>query len=433
MKNQTRLIIGLIFGLTLLSANTLAAPLAKHVAGEYVIKFNQEHRMAQASPMRLQFSSGEMNFKSTVSSKHNIHLFSTSLLVRTESVIEELSALPGVELVEPNYIYEINQIPDDSGLNNLWGLKNEDKSNGGVDIDAEAAWGITTGSHEIVVAVIDTGINYEHPDLANNMWKNELEANGEPGVDDDENGFVDDVYGYDFANNDADPKDDNNHGSHCAGTIGAEGNNGIGVVGVNWKVSLMALKFLKGNGSGTLSGAIQSIDYATQMGADIMSNSWGGGGQSAILEEAIERAEEAGILFVAAAGNARSNNDTRPSYPASYETANVISVAATDRDGTLARFSNWGVQSVDIAAPGVDIYSTGRIGYRFLSGTSMATPHVSGVAALLLEQNPNLTYQELKEALYRSSEPLPSLEGRIAHGHLNAYEALLAAEAMSAE
>ena len=214
------------------------------------------------------------------------------------------------------------------------------------DIDAPEAWDISTGSKETLVAVIDTGVDYEHEDIAPNYWTNPgesgLDAEGNDkrtnGIDDDGNGFVDDYKGWDFANNDNDPMDDNSHGTHCAGTIGAKGDDGKGVVGVAWDVSIVGVKFLTGSGSGTLDNAIRSIDYVSAVGAKISSNSWGGGGYSAAMEEAIQRNKEDGILFIAAAGNSGTNNDTRAHYPSSYPLDNVLAIAATDNKDNLAGF-----------------------------------------------------------------------------------------------
>lgn len=424
MGNQGRFISRLLVIVsTMLCADLAIAEVqGDFVAGEYVVQLKDQVG-ALSENYLAKMMGGQI--KSRISRHQNTLVLKRSILERPELVMADLSRNSMVDIVEPNYIYSISSLPNDLHLDELWGLKNSFKSSGGVDIDAEKAWSITTGSRNVVVAVIDTGVNYRHPDLKNNMWVNQAEAQGTPGVDDDGNGFVDDIYGYDFANRDGDPMDDNDHGSHCAGTIGAEGDNGIGVVGVNWQVSIMALKFLTGSGSGTLENALKSIDYATQMGVDIMSNSWGGGGKSATLQQAIERAEKAGILFVAAAGNATNNNDKNPSYPASYDVSNVISVAAVNNRGSLASFSNYGANSVHIAAPGVNIFSTVKNqSYKSLSGTSMATPHVSGVAALLLAQNPQLTDQDLKEILLNSSADAPQLNGRVKHGILNAFNAL---------
>jgi len=397
----------------------------EYVPGEYLVKFKEGSALVNTQALHIFASHLNLNFKSVVSPIAKTVLLQGPLLERTEAVLLALKQHPDILVAEPNYIYRTSLLPNDTRLQDLWGLVNDQKNTGGVDVNAEAAWDMQTGSRDIVVAVIDTGINYNDPDLINNMWVNELEKNGEPGVDDDGNGYVDDIHGYNFVSDNGDPLDDNNHGSHCAGTIGAEGNNGVGVVGVNWQVRMMALKFLSGTGGGTLEAAIKAIDYATDKKVDVMNNSWGGGGKSDLLEEAIERAEQAGILFVAAAGNSRSNNDTRPSYPASYPTPNVVSVAAINQRGSLASFSNYGRRTVHIAAPGVDILITGKSNNLIkLSGTSMATPHVVGVAALLLANEPDLSYQEVKERLLTTSVPRTNLSGSISHGVLNAYNTL---------
>lgn len=338
-----------------------------------------------------------------------------------------------VRHVEPNYIYTTSKLPNDPDLAKTWGLKNTgaaDSENNmgraGVDVSAEQAWDITTGSKSVVVAVIDSGIDFSHPDLKAQAWVNEKELNGLPGVDDDGNGYIDDIHGYDFAGNKGDSTDDNSHGTHCAGTIGAKGNDGRGLVGVNWDVSMMGVKFLDKQGRGSLANAIKSIDYARKMGARIMSNSWGGGAASDLLKKAIQEAANEGVLFVAAAGNDANDNDAMPSYPASYDVDNVLSVAAIDNRGALASFSNYGAKSVHVAAPGVNIISTVPGGkYDSYSGTSMATPHVSGIAALLLANNANLTYSQLKKTIMDSSRPLYTLRRRVASaGMADAYYAL---------
>ncbi len=368
--------------------------------------------------------------------------------VEVEDAVQRLQQLSQVEYAEPNYLFHTMEVmPNDSRFGELWGMNNTGQSGGtaDADIDAPEAWQIQTGSREVLVAVIDTGIDYTHPDLAANIWTNPNEVPNN-GVDDDNNGFVDDVRGWDFANNDNDPMDDNLHGTHVAGTIGAVGNNGMGVAGVNWEVSLMPLKFLNANGSGSTADAVKAVLYAANNGARIMSNSWGGGGFSQALRDAIELANTKGALFVAAAGNEGNNNDQIPNYPSNYDVSNVVAVAATDRDDGLADFgggggggdgcgctlavagvgSNYGPTTVDLGAPGEDILSTvpGNA-YRSLSGTSMATPHVSGVAALLLAQAPGLSVTELKAKLLGSVDPLPSLQGKmVTGGRLNAAKAL---------
>jgi subtilisin family serine protease len=315
-------------------------------------------------------------------------------------------------------------MPNDPSFGRLWGLDNNGQSGGlaGADIDATRAWDVTTGSRSVVVAVIDTGVDYRHTDLAANVWRNPGEVAGN-GVDDDRNGFIDDVHGWDFANGDGDPLDDEGHGTHVAGTIGAVGNNGVGVTGVNWAVSIMALKFLGSDGSGSTSDAIAAINYATRMRRDFgvnvvaTNNSWGGGGSSAALRRAIQAGGDAGILFVAAAGNEGVNNDVTPSYPANDTSTAVIAVAATDRSNRLASFSNYGATSVDIAAPGAAIYSTvpGNA-YESYSGTSMATPHVTGAVALLAAANPQASAAAIRAAILSSARPVADLAGKVATG-----------------
>ena len=340
--------------------------------------------------------------------------------------IDRLSKYDEVKYAEPDYTLRIFQvIPNDPDFEKLWGLHNTGQEDGtaDADIDAPEAWGITTGG-SVVVAVIDTGVNYNHEDLASNMWVNDGEIPSNQ-VDDDGNGYVDDYRGWDFYNQDNDPMDDHNHGTHCSGTIGAVGNDSTGIPGVNWTVKIMPLKFLDQCGSGSTSGAIEAILYAKNMGAKIASNSWGGGGYSESLYEAIQDFGDEGGLFVAAAGNDGTDNDETPSYPASYDLPNIIAVAATDRNDALAEFSNYGVTSVDVAAPGVAIYSTVIDGYDTFSGTSMATPHVSGVAALLKSQNTSWTYAPIKTAIESTVDPKTSLAGKVATGgRINAYEAL---------
>ncbi|OLB00745.1 MAG: hypothetical protein AUH09_03020 [Candidatus Rokubacteria bacterium 13_2_20CM_70_12] len=356
--------------------------------------------------------------------------------MRVKDAIEFYRRRPDVLYAEPNWIVDAQVVPSDPSFSSLWGLNNTGQ-NGGIpdaDIDAPEAWDITTGSSDVVVAVIDTGIDYTHPDLSANMFRNELDCNSN-GIDDDGNGLVDDCFGIDTANNDSNPMDDANpgHGSHVAGTIGAVGNNAVGVVGVNWTVRLMACKFLSATGSGSTADAIDCLEYVKLMkdrGVNIVatSNSWGGGGFSQALSDAIEAHLHRGILFIAAAGNANpgSNNDTKPFYPAAYYLPNVISVAATTRTDALASFSNFGRRTVHLGAPGQEILSTtpGNT-YSSLSGTSMATPHVTGVAALLKAQDPARDWRALKNLILAGGDTVPSLATTtITQKRLNARGAL---------
>ncbi|MEG4278409.1 FG-GAP-like repeat-containing protein [Microcoleus sp. MON1_C1] len=344
---------------------------------------------------------------------------------------------PRVETVELNYLLSINSVPNDPQFDQLWGLNNTGQTGGtpDADIDAPEAWDIQRGSKNVVVAVIDTGVDYTHQDLAANMWTNLREIAGND-IDDDENGYIDDVRGYDFVNNDRDPMDDKGHGTHVAGTIGAVGNNNIGVVGVSQNVSIMPLKF-NFDGLGSTSDAVRAVDYATKKGAKVINASFSGGSYSQAMFNAIGDANNKGVLFIAAAGNGPSNNDSLPSYPANYDLPNVISVAATNDVDQLSGFSNYGENTVDLGAPGGtgavfpggdkrDIRSTlPNNQYGWIPGTSQAAPHVAGAAALLLAQNPSLTVTELKNILMTTTDPLPSLQGKtVSGGRLNLRKAL---------
>ncbi|HYV84597.1 MAG TPA: choice-of-anchor D domain-containing protein [Patescibacteria group bacterium] len=343
--------------------------------------------------------------------------------VATQDVLERLKANPKVEYAEPNYRVSVDLLPNDPFFPQQYSLLNTGQNGGttGADIRATSAWDVTVGDPAIVVAVIDTGIDYTHPDLSGSIWTNPGEIPGN-GIDDDGNGYVDDVHGWDFFNDDNDPMDDHRHGTHVAGIIAAAGNNGLGVAGVAWNVRLMPIKFLGADGSGTTADAIAAVEYATRNGASIDSNSWGGAGFSQALLDAIDMAGERQILFVAAAGNLASNNDVRRFFPASYDAPNEIAVAATDRNDRLAVFSNYGPLTVGIAAPGVDILSTlpGEA-YGKLSGTSMATPLVSGVAALLRSVAPGLSAVEVRKRLMDQADRIPGVTGLVASGRLNAF------------
>lgn len=329
--------------------------------------------------------------------------------------LQSVSQAVGVVNVMPDYMLQIATTPNDPRYGELYGLEN---------IDAPVAWDYGTTSSSVVVAVIDTGVDYNHPDLVDNIWGNADEIPGN-GIDDDGNGFVDDLRGWDFANNDNNPFDDNGHGTHVAGTIGATGNNGVGITGVTWDVQIMPLKFLASNGSGFLSDAVEAVQYATANGADIINASFGGGGFNSMMQSAIRSFQEAGGIFVAAAGNESNNNDVTPSYPANYNLPSVVSVAASTATDTMASFSNFGTRTVDIAAPGSNILST-LPGNRYgrLSGTSMAAPHVAGAMALLWGQNPSLTNFELIDLVMSNTDEL--LLDRTTHGRLNVGKAAAA-------
>lgn len=292
-------------------------------------------------------------------------------------------------------------------------------------INSEGAWNLTTGAASVLVAVVDTGVNYNHPDLSANIRVNggEVPSNG---VDDDSNGYVDDYFGYDFSDIDGDPADANGHGTHCAGIIGAAGNNSAGVAGINWSVGILPVRVLDAAGSGTNADVAAGIRYAVGRGVAAISLSLGGELGSATIDDAIAAAKAARILVAAAAGNDSSNNDVYPVYPASSEHENVISVAATNSSDRLATFSNYGAASVDVAAPGQEILSAWLgSSYQYKDGTSMATPLVAGLAALMKSVNPSLGYYELKGILMGTVDPVSSLSGKVlSQGRINAFSAV---------
>ena len=356
----------------------------------------------------------------------------------TMEAIEKLKSMPEVEYAEPNWIYEHFATSNDSYFtnNSLWGM-----SAGGNQFGSQAAtaWGANKlGSATVYIGIIDEGYMYEHEDLAANAGVNPGEIAGN-GVDDDGNGLVDDVYGWDFAGNNSSLFDGtaDDHGTHVAGTIGGVGGNGQGVAGVVWNVKMMGAKFL-GSQGGTTANAIKAVDYFTDLkqsqGLNIVAtnNSWGGGGYSQALKDAVDRANSAGILFIAAAGTSGTNNDASPSYPSNYDSPNVIAVASITSSGGLSSFSQYGATTVDIGAPGSGIWSSVPVasgkgkratvgsGYANYNGTSMATPHVTGAAALYASINTNATAAQIKTAILSSATPTASLAGKtVTGGRLN--------------
>jgi len=282
-----------------------------------------------------------------------------------EAAQHAFNANPDVVYAEPNYIYHAtNQFPNDPDFLELWGLHNTGQTVNGtsgtadIDMDAPRAWQCVTGGPEVIIGVIDSGVDWHHPELSGNIWINETEQTGTAGVDDDGNGYIDDIRGWDFVDNDNDPMDYAGHGTHVSGTIAAAGNNGVGVSGVMWNARIMPIRFLDALGSGNTTDAISAIEYGTDNGARILNNSWGGGGFSQALKDAISYAETKGVLFVAAAGNDGVNTDATAHYPSSYDNPNILSVAAVNQSGNLASFSNYGATTVDLGAPGTNIYST---------------------------------------------------------------------------
>ena len=330
----------------------------------------------------------------------------------TDAALARLRARSDVAYAEPDFIVQATEVTDDPELSNLWGLEQPSD----LDIDAPEAWDRTAGAG-VVVAVIDSGVDLDHPDLAGNLWTNPDETPGN-GMDDDDNGYVDDVHGWDFVQNDAEPDDANGHGTHVAGTIAAVGNNALGVVGVAHQARIMPVRMLDAEGRGTVSAGVAAIEYAYRTGARLSNNSWGWhGAASYSLEDAIRAANGADHLVVAAAGNAGVDTDEYPHFPSAYALPNVIAVAATDADDDLASFSNIGAVSVDVAAPGVAILSTEPGGgYQSMDGTSMASPHVSGVAALVRAAYPSWTVSQVRAQILRTVRRVPALAGVVATG-----------------
>jgi subtilisin family serine protease len=337
-----------------------------------------------------------------------------------DQAMERLRQLEDVEVVEPNYRRFVNYQPNDPMLSSQYMHE---------IIQSEKAWDLTTGSKTIKIGVIDSGIDSTHPDLRNNLWMNPGEdyANGAPGyngIDDDQDGYVDNYFGINAVDGSGDTKDDYGHGSHVAGIIGAVGNNGIGVAGVNLSVTLVALKIINDEGYGTVADELEAIDYARKIPVQIANMSYGGYDYSEIEKSAIDAAKN--ILFVASAGNERNNNDGKASYPASYSLPNMISVAATDSQDNIATFSNYGVKSVHLAAPGVHIYSTvPNNAYAYYSGTSMSAPVVTGVAGLILAKTPSLSAAQVKNRILRNTDPVSGLKDKVlTGGRVNAFRSL---------
>jgi subtilisin family serine protease len=407
------------------------SPDAKAVPGEVIVTFKQDATEEEKAELRASIGGADADYVSLADGTELIQLKSGTSISAANKVVESYDFS---EFSEPNYVITETAISNDPNVidGSAWGLLgNGSTPSNQFGSNATSAWTSGyTGSDKVYVVVIDGGIDYTHPDLAGNMWTNEQEANGSPGVDDDGNGYVDDIHGYDFANGDGEVNDSaaDIHGTHVAGTIGAVGGNGIGVAGVSWDVNLISAKFMN-FGSGSTAYAIQAINYATELrtkkGLNIIAtnNSWGGPGSRALLA-AIKRGGDAGILFVASAGNSGYDNDDYEQYPASYNCATslrdwdcVVSVSAIDSTGNLSYFSQYGQRTVDIGAPGQDILSTvPGGGYLQASGTSMAAPHVTGALALCASANRGLSQNDLKSILLETAAPTPSLSGKVKSG-----------------
>jgi hypothetical protein len=405
-----------------------AAPPLPYVPGEILVKFRQDSPTSRRNAA-MDAQSAQLIRRFDAIDLHHLRLRPGQTV---EAALAAFRANPDVLSAQPNYIrYVAESAPPNDPYwldDTLWGLRR---------VLAQAAWtNFTTGDGTVVIADIDTGVNYNHPDLAANIWTNPGEIPGN-GIDDDHNGYVDDVHGIDTVNRDSDPMDDHGHGTHTAGTLGAVGNNGIGVVGVNWNAKILACKFIAANGSGSDAGAIECFNYITALknrgiNIRVSSNSWGAQRDLSqpfptTFKSAIDAAGNAGILNVFAAGNSGTDNDVAPFDPASFTSSSIVSVAASDSGDNRASFSNYGLVSVDLAAPGVSIRSTYGSGYADLSGTSMATPHVAGAAALLFAQKPILTASAAKALLLDNVDRLGQWTSAVASGgRLNVFAAALA-------
>lgn len=430
-----------------LSSNVASALQQNFVPGQLLIKLKTVSSSSRISSDILaaiegtiteEIKTGAMELANARKSGPSGDLILVESKLGTMQAIEKLKQMPEVEYAEPNWIYQHFATSNDPYFNSgqLWGMSAGGNLNGSRANEVWAAGKV--GTNSVYIGIIDEGYMYEHEDLAANAGVNPGEIAGN-GVDDDGNGLVDDVYGWDFDGNNSSVFDGtgDDHGTHVAGTIGGVGGNGVGVAGVVWNVKMLGAKFL-GSQGGTTSNAIKSVDYFTDLktrhGLNIVAtnNSWGGGGYSQALKDAIDRADAAGILFIAAAGNSGTNNDATASYPSGYTSSNIIAVASITSSGALSSFSQFGATTVDIGAPGSGIWSTVPVssgkgrkatigsGYSSYNGTSMATPHVAGAAALYASIYPNATAVQIKAAILNSATPTSSLAGKtVTGGRLN--------------
>ena len=442
--NKGGLNVAALLGSTAEKAQEIGNSLPPHVEGEVIVKLKPEFAFSSKNADGLLGTFAE-DYGGEVTHRFDIpenmfKSFNGEMVVvklppgmTTAQAMAAMAQDERVEYAASNDLVQAGPVTDEAADNSvaqdppklndrLWGLNNTGQTGGtdDADIDATEAWatghvGKNQAEGGPLIAIIDTGINYNHEALQGNLWTNPGEIAGN-GIDDDNNGVVDDVHGYNAAAKTGDPLDDNDHGSHCAGTIGGNGNNPKGLYGVMHKSNMMGVKFLTARGGGTLQGAIDSVLYATKMGARITSNSWGGGGYNQALYDAFKASP---AMHIIAAGNEKNNNDARPAYPATFDLPNVLSVAASDHKDNLASFSNYGLTTVDLAAPGVDILSStsgAKDAYKSFSGTSMATPHVSGVAGVILAAHPDMGNEELKALLMDTVDAKSQLAGKMVTG-----------------
>ncbi|MCX8027439.1 MAG: S8 family serine peptidase [Thermodesulfovibrionales bacterium] len=406
-----------------------------YVPDQLIVKIKGDIKNAQVSDLH---KSKGVSFVKNLAVLPNgtIQLVSLNKGSDIKSAIQSYMSDASVEYAEPNYKRYIKATtPNDIYFSQQWALWNTGSFAGGTagaDIKAPLAWDYSKGSNSLIVAVIDTGVDYNHEDLFGKIWQNAGE-NCNNGIDDDGNGYIDDCFGWDFANNDKDPIDDHGHGTHCAGIIGATTNNSLGISGILWNVKIMPLKFLDSEGSGTVAGAISALNYAVRMGAKIINASYASNTFSQAEYDSISAANERGVLFIAAAGNESVNNDFTPSYPNSYGLPNIISVAASDQTDNIASFSNFGPNSVHVAAPGVYILSlipnNGFTNKDFWPGTSMAAPHVVGLAGLIMTQSEYVSQAfsiyQIRAIIETYVDSLTAFAGKInTGGRINAYKSV---------
>ena len=437
MRINIKYVLLLVFSLVY---GCLFSQFNDYKTNELLIKWKEGTSSIQQSTLRTQ---ARVNTVRAFPSNIELWTIGAHQQLNMVELVSKYSNHPAIDFVEPNYFYHLFEVfPTDPKFDDQWNINNSGQTGGRVnaDISATNAWDIKRESPNVKIGIIDSGIDWKHPDLVDNIWKNmgeDADGDGqilvkinnewvfdpddENGIDDDGNGYIDDFIGWDFVNNDNNPYDDVNHGTHVAGIIGAKGNDGTGITGVTWKVQMAALKFLNRNGLGTTADAIAAINYAVAMDMDMSNNSWGGFVYSEALYTTIQQAANQNHLVIAAAGNEGKDSDVKPQYPAAYDLDNIISVANTDHEDGLANTSNYGAISVDLGAPGTRILSCfPNNSYAAISGTSMAAPHVAGACALLLELFPSKTYSTLKSDVLSSVDPISSLHQKtVTGGRLN--------------
>jgi subtilisin family serine protease len=416
--NRHAALIGLTFfwvwGIVLWTGGTGGAqPLpaftrSAYAPGEILVKYQTGNRAAASEFHQFQWGTRTLKFLASA----GVHRIRLPEGMSVPEALERFRQDPLVAYAEPNYLRHLSLTPNDPDYSSLWGL---------ATINAPGAWDVDTNCVSVVVAVIDSGADYTHSDLAANIWVNTGEI-PDNNIDDDANGKIDDTRGWDFVSEDNDPMDANGHGTHVAGTIGAVGNNALGVAGLCWAARIMLLKAFDDAGDATVADIVEAMEYARGNGARIVNASYSGSEFSQAENDAIAQLNSDGILFVAAAGNDGVDNDQTPSYPAGYGLPNIIAVAASNAGDLLAAFSDFGRSTVDVAAPGVSVLSTYLYNdYAVESGTSMAAPHVSGLAALVWSSNPGLTAAQVKGRILDGVDRIPALEGFIfTAGRINA-------------